>query len=203
LVVPVRFLYILKEVKKSGNRQMGKYSSRYKPVGWQGESQRHYLAAKGIKTKKYFVPMSMVFNEETQDYLKGNRDESPTGSSALLHSLYQDKWTDSMILARRNENPKLEQAAQDIERKRTARRSTRKYDVPSPTEFSQFSRSSVSSAPIVSELPTPPIPEEMSQAPVVDMEEQVVESSTGSGVVNPIVTPGVPPAPIEGARLLE
>jgi hypothetical protein len=25
--------------------------SRYKPVGWQNESHRHYLAAKGIKTK--------------------------------------------------------------------------------------------------------------------------------------------------------
>jgi len=29
--------------------------SRYKKIGWFGESHRHYLAAKGIKTKKYFV----------------------------------------------------------------------------------------------------------------------------------------------------
>ena len=27
--------------------------SRYKPVGWRGQSYRHYLAAKGVKTSKY------------------------------------------------------------------------------------------------------------------------------------------------------
>lgn len=33
-----------------------KSSFRSKPVGWKGESHRHYLAAKGIKTKnKYFM----------------------------------------------------------------------------------------------------------------------------------------------------
>lgn len=31
---------------------VSKYSARYKPTGWKGESQRHYLAAKGVKTKK-------------------------------------------------------------------------------------------------------------------------------------------------------
>jgi len=30
-------------------------SFRSKPVGWRGESYRHYLAAKGIKTKRYFA----------------------------------------------------------------------------------------------------------------------------------------------------
>ena len=29
--------------------------SRYKPAGWQGESYRHYLAAKGISSRSYFV----------------------------------------------------------------------------------------------------------------------------------------------------
>ena len=42
---------------------MLKYS-RYKPVGWRGESHRHYLAAKGLSSKnRYFV----------RDELKGNR----------------------------------------------------------------------------------------------------------------------------------
>lgn len=46
---------------------MKSFKNRYKPVGWRGDSYRHYLAAKGIKTKvkphKYFV----------RDFLKGNR----------------------------------------------------------------------------------------------------------------------------------
>jgi len=30
-------------------------SFRAKPVGWRGESHRHYLAAKGVKTRYYSV----------------------------------------------------------------------------------------------------------------------------------------------------
>lgn len=41
--------------------------------GWFGENYRHYLASKGISTKRYFV----------RDDLKGNRGKS------ALHSLYQ------------------------------------------------------------------------------------------------------------------
>lgn len=171
---------------------MGKYSSRYKPVGWQGESQRHYLAAKGIKTKKYFA---------VQDFLKGNRPQSPTGSSGLLHAFYQEGYSDDEILARRND-PAFAGAAKDVMRKRASRAPGRKYEVPEAEEFSQFSQSSLSSVPVSEPLPTPPIPEEMSRAPVMEIEEQE-ESSSGIGVANPIVTPGVPPAPIEGARLLE
>lgn len=43
--------------------------NRYKPVGWRSESYRHYLAAKGMKTRytahKYFA----------NDFLKGDRRE--------------------------------------------------------------------------------------------------------------------------------
>jgi len=47
---------------------MKSFRTRYKPVGWRGDSHRHYLAAKGIRTKtpisnRYFV----------RDELKGNR----------------------------------------------------------------------------------------------------------------------------------
>lgn len=42
--------------------------NRYKPVGWQNESHRHYLAAKGIKTKydsnKYFASMTPQMREQ-------------------------------------------------------------------------------------------------------------------------------------------
>lgn len=37
---------------------------RYRPVGWQRESYRHYLAAKGVSTRRYLV----------RNFLKGNRD---------------------------------------------------------------------------------------------------------------------------------
>ena len=32
-----------------------KRNYRARPVGWKGESHRHYLAAKGIKTKRYYA----------------------------------------------------------------------------------------------------------------------------------------------------
>ena len=39
------------------------HSFRQKPLGWRHDSHRHYLAAKGISTKRYFV----------RNELKGNR----------------------------------------------------------------------------------------------------------------------------------
>ncbi len=169
---------------------MGRYFSRYKPVGWRGDSHRHYLAAKGIKTRYFAV----------QDFLKGNRPESPTGSSSLLHAFYQEGYSDNDILARRNE-PAFAEAAKDVERKRASKSPGKKFDVPESEGVSQFPVSSVSQ---VSEpLPMPPIPEDTSVAPspMVEDEEEPIGSSVGMG--NPVVTPGVPPAPIEGARLLE
>lgn len=55
--------------------------TRRKPVGWRGQSYHHYLAAKGIKTKRYFV----------RNELKGNR-----GGSAL-HSLWAQGYSNAEI----------------------------------------------------------------------------------------------------------
>ena len=64
--------------------------SRYKPVGWRGESHRHYLAAKGVKTHKYKA--LKVSKEEKQKYgafvdnpnedrwLQGEIENGPTSS---------------------------------------------------------------------------------------------------------------------------
>ena len=41
--------------------------SKYKPVGWRNESHRHYLAAKGIKTK-YFSPIISGKDIPTQEH---------------------------------------------------------------------------------------------------------------------------------------
>jgi hypothetical protein len=54
-----------------------KFNSRYKPVGWQNESHRHFLAAKGIKTK--IKPMR--FFEEK------NTEEEEENMMSSVHSL--------------------------------------------------------------------------------------------------------------------
>lgn len=169
---------------------MGKYFSRYKPVGWRGESQRHYLAAKGIKTRKYLA---------VQDFLKGNRPESPTGSSSLLHAFYQEGYSDEDILARRTD-PAFADAAVDVERKRASRSPSKKFDVPDSdsdeSQFQEFSRPVVSAE----QLPVQPIPEEAPVARVqepMSVSEPIGESSELSEPTagNTVVTPGVPPAP--------
>lgn len=173
---------------------MGRYFSRYKPVGWRGDSHRHYLAAKGIKTRKYLA---------VQDFLKGNRPESPTGSSSLLHAFYQEGYSDEDILTRRND-PAFVEAAKDVERKRASRSPSKKFDVPdSDVSSEDFPMISGVQEP----FPTAPIPEEMpsvAPAPVVAMEttetvepEQQLESEqAGVGTTgNVVITPGVPPPP--------
>jgi hypothetical protein len=176
---------------------MGRYFSRYKPVGWRGDSQRHYLAAKGIKTKhKYLAPL---------DSLKGNRPESPTGSSNLLHAFYQEGYSDEGILARRND-PAFAEAAKDIERKRVSRVSGKKFDVPEADESSFPSEQQLPMTGGMQEtLPTAPIPEEMrsvAPAPVametaeVEPEQQMDSEQPAVGTTgNVVITPGVPPPP--------
>jgi len=168
---------------------MGKYFSRYKPVGWRGDSQRHYLAAKGIKTKKYFA---------VQDFLKGNRPESPTGSSSLLHAFYQEGYSDNDILSRRNE-PAFVEAAKDVERKRSSRSPTKKFDVP---ESDTLSEDFPMTSGVQESLPTAPIPEEMPSVAIaptpvtVEPEQQIESEQTGVGTTgNVVITPGIPPPP--------
>jgi len=61
---------------------MKSFRTRYKPVGWRGDSHRHYLAAKGIKTKiktkLYFADRYDAYNTlgasvGPNDAAKGNR----------------------------------------------------------------------------------------------------------------------------------
>jgi len=44
---------------------------RYKPVGWKGESHRHYLAAKGIKTKYFAYRGTYPEDEERMERIFG------------------------------------------------------------------------------------------------------------------------------------
>lgn len=71
--------------------------NRYKPVGWRGESHRHYLAAKGYSTKKYLAHKYMAefdqLGTETQvPYQVGNRKDS-----SKLQTLHALRWTDPAI----------------------------------------------------------------------------------------------------------
>lgn len=78
----------------------------YSPVGWRNESHRHYLAAKGISTKKYFA--------------KGNPSSGLiVGGKDTLHSLWASGKTNEQIAR----NPLLpteirQKAAENIQNKR-------------------------------------------------------------------------------------
>ena len=45
-------------------------SWRSKPIGWRGESHRHYLAAKGIKTKYYSLFNNAYVDEKGRQIYK-------------------------------------------------------------------------------------------------------------------------------------
>ena len=110
------------------------FSLRRKPVGWRGDHYRHYLAGKGISTKKYFASdaiatrdlgltptesfsmgndfrpaTSMEFgNVGPNDALKGNRsrtEDPQTGESkSPLHAAYAKGWSQADVIAKRNES---------------------------------------------------------------------------------------------------
>jgi len=200
---------------------MGKYSSRYKPVGWQGESHRHYLAAKGIKTRKYLASSSINYGDMSSSSIgdpssigspmssfsdvnqaaKGNKDRG--GIKAA--------YADGKSKADLRMNPQLAQAY-GVSPDQLEVRSERKYPVRG-LESVDDEMSMPMSSPVETQLPTQPFPEEMSEVvePAVEPlsdEEQVAsieEPSEGvsrKGMMNTVITPGVPPSPIEGARLL-
>ena len=52
-----------------------RYSS--KPVGWRNESHRHYLAAKGISTKKYLAKNESwnEYKERQTEFVKMQKEE--------------------------------------------------------------------------------------------------------------------------------
>jgi hypothetical protein len=45
-------------------------SFRAKPIGWRGESHRHYLASKGVKTKQNYFSEMPEMRKRTIDELK-------------------------------------------------------------------------------------------------------------------------------------
>lgn len=67
-------------------------TSRYKPVGWKGESYRHYLAAKGIKTR-YNAVRGGSFSESffrASDQTRARRISSGTTLPRLQQAAYKD-----------------------------------------------------------------------------------------------------------------
>lgn len=90
--------------------------TRRKPTGWRGESYRHYLAAKGIRSRvshRYF----QMPGDAPDDESKGNRREK---SSGKLHALYAKSWSEEQILA----NPHLfdPDVVQEVKDKQKVRR---------------------------------------------------------------------------------
>jgi len=185
--------------------------SRYKPVGWRGESHRHYLAAKGIPSRykhSYFAGL---------DSLRGNFSKSNT------HALYQARWNEDMILAADAQirsgtpvvNPSGEpitakemktiQAAAEELREESLRNSARKRAVPeAPTSqfSSQFSGGlqPTAEAPPFEQAQTTfseevqePVPTVSEPQQKIDAEDRVVQVVNGGGETR--LTPGVPPIP--------
>ena len=64
---------------------------KFKPIGWRGDSYRHYLAAKGVKTARQSPSRNVYFNVRNE--LKGNRGFS------RLKSLYARGYNDEQIVA--------------------------------------------------------------------------------------------------------
>lgn len=148
--------------------------SKWKPHGWRGESHRHYLAAKGVKTKSYFV----------RDYLKGNRD------SGAVKSLYAQGYS-------KDEAYRL--LGLPVPEKRKSRPI---IDVPDRDEVSvpeaQFP-SQVVSEP----LPVEPVPEERpANVRTIENMEPSEPVATTESPGNVTMTPGVPPPPMAGFNIL-
>ena len=142
----------------------------FKNVGWRGESWRHYMAAKGVKTtstrNQYFV-----LNE-----LKGNR------TSSNLHRAHSKGFSKSDLL----QDESARQAfGVSIEEIRGSRRSSFPEDLSRSEE--------VVSAPMISEgepLPetTKTTPESMSVGGGAGASFGLMEDTT-------VMSPGVPPPP--------
>jgi hypothetical protein len=56
-------------------------SFRAKPIGWRGESHRHYLAAKGVKTRYYSVGPNIDASKDKQKYFAGSASYDETDGS--------------------------------------------------------------------------------------------------------------------------
>ena len=150
-----------------------------KPIGWRSESYRHYLAAKGIRTRMRY-------------YAKGNYGDP------ILHSLHAQGVTTEQAVAagvvspaalQRRQRPKVIDAAQ--------------LQIPSATQMMGLPEEN----PITSFAPLPqePIPQlesapqlstqPLSNEPELDVvEEPQQEVSKPSNVAGTTeLTPGVPP----------
>jgi hypothetical protein len=51
-------------------------SFRSRPVGWRNESYRHYLAAKGVRTNRYFVSRRRIVQAKLRDPLLSSEDRA-------------------------------------------------------------------------------------------------------------------------------
>ena len=147
-------------------------ASRRKPIGWRGQSYRHYLAAKGISTGRYRSASngSLATGSVSKmggrgyfarDELKGNR------GFPELKAAYQDSLTDQEILLRRNENDYFRSLAEQVQAKNELKKQRRQFpELQSIQEGGAVIPNSLQGfSP--AQLQTAPVPEE--QLPPVDM----------------------------------
>lgn len=141
------------------------YKGFQKPTGWRGESFRHYLAAKGIKTKRqYFV----------RNELKGNR------SSSSLHRAFAKGFSKEDLRSDPSAREAFGVSLEEL--KSTGSRSR------FPEDLSRSEELVSATGPTLSE--GEPLPEITTTVVGGDVGESSIETEP-----NMVMSPGVPPAP--------
>lgn len=173
---------------------MKRFRTRYKPIGWRGESHRHYLAAKGIRTRH---PLSKQYFAVRND-LKGNR------MPRLVAIGHAQGFSDDQLTAERLRQIGLAAGVKDVEGEvqralghiaQTNRK--RPLPVAPPDEPVDVGVSNEE----FQEIPEPELPTvgqdvaEIDTAPIedgIDSDDNTVETEAAEpGEVN--MSPGVPP----------
>lgn len=123
-----------------------RFKSSIRSRGWTGESHRHYLASKGIKTAvkphQYFV----------NDLAKGNRDSSATGQGGLK-AAYANGFTKQDLI----DNPDVRETFQVPMEALT--RKTRKF----PKDFSRAEEAQIDDVQVQENITPEALPQEDSQ----------------------------------------
>jgi hypothetical protein len=175
-------------------------TSRYKPIGWRGDSYRHYLARKGIATRfsnhQYFV----------RDELKGNRDartsEQIAQGKSGLKGAYAKGWSKEDLLANKNLANAFGVDSSELVSSRKPSRVLPEAPAREQESIPEMSESASIEevAPVlpppppidVQELQEEPVPEEGDEQ-LIDLGEEVDLSRLYKSNLDGHWSPGVPP----------
>jgi hypothetical protein len=87
---------------------------RRQPIGWQGESYRHYLAAKGVKTR---IAKPSASAAHTQYYAEREGEDAAAKTTKFLKWMAHDGRSDVDDLVKARRNAEQQQVYQEVLRK--------------------------------------------------------------------------------------